>query len=333
MGIIQVKMNRPAFPSTRLRRLRYNPVIREMVAETQLSLNDLVMPLIVTFGKNIKQEISSMPGQYRFSVDLLLEKCRELWQKKIRAILLFGIPEKKDEHGHVAVHDHGIVQQAITALKKDLPEMVVIADVCNCEYTTHGHCGTIIDGDVDNDTTLETLTAQAVSLAKAGADIIAPSDMMDGRVKIIREALDKAGFYKIPILSYAAKFASGFYGPFRDAADSTPSFGDRKSYQMDYRNSDEALREIEQDIAEGADMVMIKPGLAYLDIVTRAKALFNIPLVVYNVSGEYSMLKAASQNGWVDEDRLVMESMYAFKRAGADIIITYWAERVSELIS
>jgi porphobilinogen synthase len=326
-------MNRPEFPATRLRRLRYNPTVRELVAETSVSVNDLVMPLFVTFGENVKQEISSMPGQYRFSVDLLVEKCKQLWQKNIKAVLLFGIPEEKDEHGHVAAHNHGIVQQALLAIKKEIPEMVLIADVCNCEYTTHGHCGTIIDGDVDNDSTLETIAVQAVSLAKAGAGIIAPSDMMDGRVKKIRKALDKAGFYKIPILAYSAKFASGFYGPFREAADSSPAFGDRRTYQMDVRNGDEALREIEQDIAEGADMVMIKPGLAYLDIVARAKTAFNIPVVVYNVSGEYSMLKAAAQNGWVDEDRLVMETMIAFKRAGADLIITYWAEKVVELIS
>jgi porphobilinogen synthase len=266
-------------------------------------------------------------------VDLLVEKCKQLWQKKIKAVLIFGIPEEKDEHGHIATHEYGIVQQALSAIKKEIPGMVLIADVCNCEYTTHGHCGTIVDGDVDNDRTLETLAAQSVSLAKAGADIIAPSDMMDGRVKKIREALDKAGFYKIPILAYSAKFASGFYGPFREAADSAPAFGDRRTYQMDVCNGDEALREIEQDIAEGADMVMIKPGLAYLDIVAKAKATFNIPVVVYNVSGEYSMLKAAAQNGWVDEDRLVMETMIAFKRAGADLIITYWAEKVVELIS
>jgi porphobilinogen synthase len=290
------------------------------------------MPLFVTFGDNVKQEIASMPGQYRFSVDQLVLKCRELWQKNIKAILLFGIPDEKDEHGLTGAKTDGIVQQALRALKNELPEMVLIADVCNCEYTSHGHCGTIIDGDVDNDSTLKTLAEQAVSLAKAGADIIAPSDMMDGRVKKIREALDENGFYKVPVLAYAAKFASAFYGPFREAADSAPAFGNRKTYQMDYRNGDEAMREIEHDIAEGADMVMIKPGLAYLDLVARAKATFNIPLAVYNVSGEYSMLKAAALNGWVDEDRLVIETMYAFKRAGADIILTYWAERVADIL-
>jgi len=326
-------MSKPQFPITRLRRARYNPVIRELTAETQISVNDLVMPLFITFGENVKQEILSMPGQYRFSVDELVVKCKQLWQKNIRAVLLFGIPAVKDKHGLVGAHEHGIIQKAIVALKKELPGLVLIADVCNCEYTTHGHCGTIIDGDVDNDLTLETLAAQAVSLAKAGADVIAPSDMMDGRVLRIREALDKSGYYKIPILAYSAKFASGFYGPFREAADSAPAFGDRRTYQMDVRNGNEALREIEQDIAEGADMVMVKPGLAYLDIVAKAKARFNIPIAVYNVSGEYSMLKAAAQNGWVDEDRLVMETMFAFKRAGADLILTYWAEKVADLIA
>lgn len=319
------------FPTTRLRRLRYNAQVRELVAETTISLNDLVMPLFVTFGNKVKQEISSMPGQYRFSVDTLVEKCKVLYSKGIRSVLLFGIPEEKDETGDVACTENSIVQKAIVALKKQLPDLLIIADVCNCEYTKHGHCGTIVDGDVENDRTLITLAAQSVSLAKAGADIIAPSDMMDGRIKVIRESLDDEGFYKIPIMAYSAKFASGFYGPFRDAADSAPSFGDRRTYQMDVRNGDEALREIEQDIAEGVDMVMVKPGLAYLDVVARARQSFTIPIVVYNVSGEYSMLKAAAQNGWVEEKRLVMESMIAFKRAGADIILTYWAETVADI--
>lgn len=326
-------MIQPQFPVTRLRRLRYNSTIRELVSETSISTNDLVMPLFVTFGEKVKQEIASMPGQYRLSVDELVLKCKTLWQKNIKAVLLFGIPEEKDEHGLVAACEHGIVQEALRALKREIPEMVMIADVCNCEYTTHGHCGTVVNGDVDNDSTLETLAAQAVSLAKAGADIIAPSDMMDGRVKRIRQALDENGFYSIPILAYSAKFASAFYGPFRDAADSAPAFGDRRSYQMDFRNGNEAMREIEHDIAEGADMVMVKPGLAYLDLVARAKANFNIPVAVYNVSGEYAMVKAAAQNGWIDEKRIVMESMYAFKRAGADLILTYWAELVADILS
>lgn len=319
-------MNRPQFPTTRLRRLRYNSTLRELVAENSVSLNDLIMPLFVTFGEGVKQEISSMPGQYRFSVDTLVDKCKTLWSKGIVSVLLFGIPEEKDETGDAACRHNGIVQQAITALKKELPDLLVVADVCNCEYTVHGHCGTIVDGDVENDSTLKTLAKQAVSLAEAGADIIAPSDMMDGRIGAIREALDESGFYKIPIMAYSAKFASAFYGPFRDAADSAPSFGDRRTYQMDVRNGDEALREIEQDIAEGADMVMVKPGLAYLDVIAKAKQKFNIPLAAYSVSGEYSMVKAAAQNGWIDEQRVVLETLVAFKRAGADIIITYWAE-------
>lgn len=326
-------MKRPQFPETRLRRLRYNTQMRELIAETTVSLNDLVMPLFVTFGENVKHEIPSMPGQYRFSVDALVEKCNVLYAKGVKSVLLFGIPEEKDEHGHLACSENSIVQKAIVALKKELPNLLVVADVCNCEYTSHGHCGTIVDGDVENDSTLKTLAAQSVSLAKAGADIIAPSDMMDGRVAFIREALDEAGFYKIPIMAYSAKFASGFYGPFRDAADSAPAFGDRRTYQMDIRNGDEALREIEQDIAEGADMIMIKPGMPYLDVVARAKQTFSIPIAVYNVSGEYSMLKAAAQNDWVDEERLVMESMISFKRAGADIILTYWAETVADILS
>ena len=326
-------MLQPQFPITRLRRLRYNSTIRELIAETQFSLNDLVMPLFVTFGENIKQEIHSMPGQYRLSVDQLVLKCKVLWSINIKAVLLFGIPEDKDEHGIIGAHEHGIVQEAIRAIKAEIPGMVVIADVCNCEYTTHGHCGSIVEGDVENDSTLETLAAQSVSLAKAGADVIAPSDMMDGRVKIIREALDKKGFYKIPILAYSAKFASAFYGPFRDAADSAPAFGDRRTYQMDFRNGNEALREVEHDIAEGADMIMIKPGLAYLDIVAKAKQKFNIPVAVYNVSGEYAMVKAAAQNGWIDEKRIVLESMFAFKRAGADLILTYWAEDVAGFLA
>lgn len=326
-------MIQPQFPITRLRRMRYNSTFRELVSETTISTNDLVMPLFVTFGGKVKHEIISMPGQYRLSVDELVLKCKALWQKKIKAVLLFGIPEEKDEHGHVAVSEHGIVQEALRAVKAEIPGMVLIADVCNCEYTTHGHCGTIVNGDVDNDSTLATLAAQAVSLAKAGADVIAPSDMMDGRVKIIRQALDNNGFYKIPILAYSAKFASAFYGPFREAADSAPAFGDRRSYQMDFRNGNEAMREIEHDIAEGADMIMVKPGLAYLDLVARAKTIFNIPVAVYNVSGEYAMVKAAAQNGWIDEKRIVMESMFAFKRAGADLILTYWAELVADILN
>jgi porphobilinogen synthase len=326
-------MNSPYQLTTRLRRMRYNPQVRELFAETSLSVNDLAMPLFVTHGENVKHEITSMPGQYRYSIDTLIEKCKILWTKQIKAVLLFGIPEEKDETGHLACQSSSIVQQAITAVKQALPDLLIIADVCNCEYTTHGHCGTIVDGDVDNDLTLATLATQAVSMARAGADIIAPSDMMDGRVKVIRQALDDHGFYKTPILSYSAKYASAFYGPFRDAANSAPAFGDRRTYQMDYRNANEALREIEEDITEGADMIMIKPAMAYLDIIATARQTFNIPIVAYNVSGEYAMVKAAALQGWIDERATVLESMYAFKRAGVDLILTYWAEDVADILS
>lgn len=314
------------YPQTRLRRLRYNATLRQMVSETSLSANDFVQPLFVVYGENKKNPIKSMPGQYQLSVENLVAECKELAQIGVKSVLLFGIPEHKDEHGHVACQHNGIVQEGIRAIKKELPEMYIIADVCNCEYTTHGHCGTIFDGDVDNDLTLVTLAMQSVSLAEAGADMIAPSDMMDGRVDAIRTALDDAGFLKIPIMSYSAKYASGFYGPFRDAAESAPQFGDRKTYQMDPSNSDEAMREIEQDILEGADIVMVKPALSYLDIIRRTKDDFNIPIAAYSVSGEYSMIKAAAANGWIDEKRIMMEMLTSIKRAGADIIITYFAK-------
>jgi len=314
------------YPQTRLRRLRYNATLRQMVSETSLSANDFVQPLFVVYGENKKNPIKSMPGQFQLSVENLVAECKELAQIGVKSVLLFGIPEHKDEHGHVACQHNGIVQEGIRAIKKELPEMYIIADVCNCEYTAHGHCGTIFDGDVDNDLTLVTLAMQSVSLAEAGADMIAPSDMMDGRVDAIRTALDDAGFLKIPIMSYSAKYASGFYGPFRDAAESTPQFGDRKTYQMDPANSDEAMREIEQDILEGADIVMVKPALSYLDIIRRTKDDFNIPIAAYSVSGEYSMIKAAAANGWIDEKRIMMEMLTSIKRAGADIIITYFAK-------
>lgn len=324
---------KPLFPINRGRRLRYNPVLREMISETTLSANDLVMPLFVRPGEGIRTEISSMPGNYQLSVDELIKECSELYKTGVKSVLLFGIPEYKDEDGTVATHEHGIVQQAVRTLKSTLPNLYVIADICNCEYTTHGHCGTIIDGDVDNDSTLITLAAQAVSLAKAGVDMVAPSDMMDGRVAAIRKALDEQGFEKIPIMAYSAKFASAFYGPFREAAESAPQFGDRRTYQMDFRNGNEALREIESDIAEGADIVMVKPALAFMDIIARAKDRYNIPMAAYNVSGEFSMVKAASEKNWIDEDRIIMETMYSLKRAGADIIITYHAKRVLEILN
>ena len=322
-----------SFPKTRLRRLRYNPILRNLVSETSVSVNDLIYPIFICEGENIKKEISSMPGQFQLSIDNAVGLCKTAVIKGVKSILLFGIPAEKDEHGHLACSDNSIVQRAIESIKKECDNILLIADVCNCEYTTHGHCGTIIDGDVDNDSTLETLAAQSVSLAKAGADIIAPSDMMDGRVGIIRTALDNAGFEKIPILSYAVKYSSAFYGPFRDAADSTPTFGDRKTYQMNPANTNEAIREAEQDVFEGADMLMVKPALSYLDVISKVKNNFDLPLVAYNVSGEYAMVKAAATNNWIDEQKIIMEIMTSIKRAGADIIITYHALEVADILN
>lgn len=323
-----------SFPITRLRRLRKTTAIRNMVRETEVNRDDLIMPYFVLPGENISNPIRSMPGNYQLSIDLLIKEVKDLYETTgIDKILLFGIPDKKDETGAVACQHDAIVPQAIRAIKVMMPQIVIIADVCNCEYTTHGHCGTIVDGDVHNDSTLKTLAAQSVTLAQAGADIIAPSDMMDGRVGAIRAALDENGFYNTPIMAYSAKYASGFYGPFRDAAESAPKFGDRSSYQMDPANSDEALREVEADIEEGADMVMVKPALSYMDVIRRVKDTFNVPLVAYNVSGEFSMVKAAAANGWIDEQRLIKEILTSLKRAGADVIITYHAKEfvLSEL--
>lgn len=318
------------FPVTRLRRLRKNAAIRNMVRETILNRNDLIMPLFVCPGEGVENKISSMPGNSQFSVDLLVKKCRELHDKGVQSVLLFGIPETKDETGEVACQHNGIVQQAMRALKKEVPELYLIADICNCEYTTHGHCGTIVDGDVDNDLTLDTLARQSVSLAEAGVDMVAPSDMMDGRVGAIRTALDENGFQNTPIMAYSAKYASAFYGPFREAAESAPQFGDRKTYQMDPANGDEALREVELDIMEGADIVMVKPALNYMDVIQRVKANFNIPVAAYNVSGEFSMVKAAAEKGWIDEKRIVLELLTGLKRAGADIIISYHTQDIIE---
>ncbi|WP_016776292.1 porphobilinogen synthase [Anaerophaga thermohalophila] len=316
-----------SFPITRLRRLRKSPAIRNMVRETVVNRDDLIMPYFVCPGEGVRNPIKSMPGNYQLSVDLLVEEIKDLYSTTgIDKVLLFGIPEKKDEDGSVACHQDAIVPRAIRALKKAVPEVMIVADVCNCEYTTHGHCGTIVDGDVNNDLTLKTLAAQSVTLAEAGADIVAPSDMMDGRVAAIRKALDENGFENTPIMAYSAKYASAFYGPFRDAAESAPQFGDRSTYQMDPANSNEALREVREDINEGADMVMVKPALSYLDVINRVKATFNIPVVAYNVSGEFSMVKAAAQNGWIDEKRIIKEILTSIKRAGADIIITYHAK-------
>jgi len=323
-----------SFPVTRLRRLRRNPILRNMISESQVRIDDLIMPLFVCPGKKVENPIKSMPGNSQLSVDLLVEECKKIADTGVKSVLLFGIPEHKDEHGLVACEENGIVQKGIRAIKKALNDkLLIVADICNCEYTTHGHCGTIVNGDVDNDLTIETLAKQSLSLTQAGADVIAPSDMMDGRVKRIRQILDDNGFYNTPIMSYAAKYASGFYGPFREAAESAPKFGDRKSYQMNPANSDEAMREIALDIEEGADIVMVKPALSYLDIIRRTKDTFNIPIAAYNVSGEFSMVKAAAANGWIDEERIMMEIALSIKRAGADIIITYFAKDIAKVLS
>lgn len=316
------------FPVTRLRRLRHSEVIRNLVRETILTRNDLMMPLFVCPGTGVDNPISSMPGNSQLSVDKLVEKGKELYGKGVQSVLLFGIPESKDETGEVACQHNGIVQQAVRSLKKEVPGLYLVADICNCEYTTHGHCGTIVNGDVDNDLTLGTLAKQSVSLAEAGVDMVAPSDMMDGRVGAIRSALDEKGFYNTPIMAYSAKYASAFYGPFREAAESAPQFGDRKTYQMDPANGDEALREVELDIEEGADIVMVKPALNYMDIIFRVKNIFNMPVAAYNVSGEFAMVKAAAARGWIDEKRIVHELLTGLKRAGADIIISYHTQEI-----
>jgi len=317
------------FPQLRLRRLRRTETLRAMVRETQLDIKDFIYPLFVIEGSQVKQEITAMPGICRYSNDLLPSEVEDIAKLGIPAVILFGIPEKKDEIGSSAYDPEGVIQQAIRTIKKTTPELLVITDVCLCEYTSHGHCGIVVNGYVDNDKTLELLAKTALSHVEAGADMVAPSDMMDGRVKAIRQALDENGFNNIPILAYAAKYASAFYGPFREAAGSAPQFGDRRSYQMDPPNWREALREIEQDIAEGADMVMVKPALSYLDVIRKARDSFNYPLVAYNVSGEYAMVKAAVQQGWLDEKRIVLEILTSIKRAGTDIIISYHAKDVA----
>jgi len=319
----------PHFPQWRLRRLRRLAALRELVRETELTPGDMILPLFVRHGQGVRREIASMPGQYQLSPDTLVEVAGQAWELGIRAVILFGIPARKDEVGSEALDTEGIIPQAIRTLKRALPDLLVITDECFCEYTSHGHCGVLSEQtgrlDVDNDRTLELLGRQCVVHAQAGADIVAPSGMMDGMVAAIRQALDAAGFSHIPILSYAAKYASAFYGPFREAAESPPQFGDRSTYQMDPANSDEALREIALDLAEGADLVMVKPALAYLDIIRRAKERFAVPLAAYNVSGEYAMVKAAAARGWLDERRVVLEILTAIKRAGADLILTYHA--------
>ncbi len=317
------------FPEYRPRRLRRTEALRSMVRETELSVKHLIYPLFVLPGKNIREEISSMPGIYRFSVDQVVEEAKEVFDLGIPAVILFGIPEKKDEVGSEAYAKKGIVQQAISAIKKTVPELVVITDVCLCEYTSHGHCGIIRNGEVDNDLTLEQLARTAVSHAKAGADMVAPSDMMDGRVARIREALDEAGFSHIPIMSYAVKYCSSFYGPFREAAESAPQFGDRRSYQMDPANAREALREAFLDIEEGADIIMVKPALPYLDVIRTLREETNHPLAAYQVSGEYAMIKAAGKLGWLDGERAMWESLLSIRRAGADLILTYFAKEIA----
>jgi porphobilinogen synthase len=304
-----------------------------MVRETKLSPDDFIYPLLVTHGKGVKKEIGSMPGNFQQSIENIVKGCDEVKVQGIPAVILFGIPEHKDEEGTEAYSDEGIIQHAIKAIKNRHPELIVITDVCLCEYTSHGHCGVIKNGVVQNDATLELLSKEALSHARAGADMVAPSDMMDGRVAAIRHTLDSDGFYDIPIMSYAAKYASGFYGPFREAAESTPQFGDRRSYQMDAPNSREAMREVALDIDEGADIVMVKPALAYLDIIYQVRQQFNLPVAAYNVSGEFSMVKAAAQLGWVDGERVMMESLIAMKRAGADMILTYFAKEAADLLN
>jgi len=321
------------FPITRMRRLRKNENLRRMVRETSLSVDNLIYPLFVTYGKSVKDEIGSMPGSYRFSIDTLSKEIKEIKNLGIPAVILFGIPEKKDDVGSEAYNPNGIVQRAIKEIKSAVPDLLVITDVCIDEYTSHGHCGVVKGNEILNDPTLKLLSKMAVTHAKAGADMVAPSDMMDGRVGAIRKALDEKDFTDIPIMSYSAKYASAFYGPFRDACDSSPKFGDRKSYQMDPGNSDEAIREVALDIEEGADIIMVKPAMAFLDIVRRVKDEFNVPVAAYNVSGEYSMVKAASEKGWIDGEKLMMEILLNIKRAGADMILTYFAKEAAKILN
>ncbi len=318
------------FPVYRPRRLRANENLRRLIRETTFSTNDLIYPMFVVHGHNITTEISAMPGCNQYSVDTLVIAAKELVSLGIPGTILFGIPEVKDPLGSEAYADDGIIQQAVRAIKDAVPDLLVMTDVCLCEYTDHGHCGVVEAGEVQNDPTLELLVKESLSHARAGADVIAPSDMMDGRVGAIREALDENGYENIPIMAYSAKYASAFYGPFREAAESTPQFGDRRAYQMDPANAEEALREVALDIQEGADILMVKPALSYLDVIHRVKTEFQVPVAAYNVSGEYAMIKAAAQNGWIDEERVALEVLNSIKRAGADIILTYFAKSVVE---
>jgi porphobilinogen synthase len=322
-----------AFPIHRMRRLRASEGLRNLVRETVLDPGDFILPLFICPGEGVRREISSMPGHAQLSVDRLVAECAEAQGLGIGGVILFGIPETKDELASGAYADDGIVQQAVRALKREVPKLLVMTDVCNCEYTSHGHCGLVVDGEVQNDPTLEWLAKAAVSHARAGADIVAPSDMMDGRVAAIRKALDEAGFTNTPIVSYAAKYASVFYGPFREAAESAPQFGDRRSYQMDPANAREAMREIELDLEEGADVIMVKPAMPYLDVIREARQRFLTPLGAYQVSGEFSMMMAAINNGWLDRDRTILESLTAIRRAGADFVLTYFAKDAARLLA
>jgi len=322
-----------SFPASRLRRLRSSDRLRAAVRETRLATDQFIYPLFVCPGEGVKREISAMPGNYQMSVDKLVEESREIAALGIPAIILFGLPESKDPLGSGAYDDNGIVQRATRAVKKEVKDLLVIADCCLCEYTSHGHCGEVVDGKVENDASVELLSKAALAQARAGADIIAPSDMMDGRVAAIRRALDAGGFPNVPIMSYAAKYASVFYGPFREAAESAPQFGDRRGYQMDPANQREAMREIALDVEEGADIILVKPAMPYLDIIQRARQEFNLPIAAYQVSGEYSMIVAAARNGWLDLDGAMVESLTSIKRAGADLIITYFAKTMAKRLS
>jgi len=321
-----------SFPETRPRRLRRTPALRRMVRETTLAPDNFMFPLFVCPGKGVKREVASLPGQFHFSVDEVVREAEEVAKLGIPSVILFGLPEKKDEVGSEAWHEGGVVQRALKAIKKAVPDLVLAVDACFCEYTTHGHCGVVVEGAIDNDATLDNLGRAALSYARAGADLVAPSGMMDGFVGFLRESLDEENFDQVGLLAYSAKFASGYYGPFRTAVDSTPAFGDRAGYQMDPANVREAMRELALDVEEGADIVMVKPALAYLDVIAEARSEFDVPIAAYNVSGEYAMLKAAAEKGWIDYDRVMMETLTSIRRAGADIILTYHAKEAARLL-
>jgi porphobilinogen synthase len=321
-----------SFPETRPRRLRRTPALRRMVRETTLAPDNFMFPLFICPGKGVKREVASLPGQFHFSVDEVVREAEEVAKLGIPSVILFGLPEKKDEVGSEAWHEGGVVQRALKAIKKAVPDLVLAVDACFCEYTTHGHCGVVVEGAIDNDATLDNLGRAALSYARAGADLVAPSGMMDGFVGFLRESLDEENFDQVGLLAYSAKFASGYYGPFRTAVDSTPAFGDRAGYQMDPANVREAMRELALDVEEGADIVMVKPALAYLDVIAEARSEFDVPIAAYNVSGEYAMLKAAAEKGWIDYDRVMMETLTSIRRAGADIILTYHAKEAARLL-